>query len=274
MMAAVKKPIFKSQIAKLKQGELTFWVGGKKGADADGKEHLPVVYLHGAGGLYKSATHELLAADRRIYMPIIPGHDGTDYVPDVDSMQKLAGLIADFVRNRLGGKCDLWGHSFGGWLASWVAALHPDVIDLLVLENPAGYRVEGKGGIPAETRELFRQMFKHPEKRIPDDRTREMVKANAGKTRHYHRGTPLDADLVARLGDISAPTLVAYGTDEEMIPLEGMRILCDGLQRHFLIYMYDAKHCIHVDQPERFSRLMRDFFDRGEAFIVTSAAAE
>jgi pimeloyl-ACP methyl ester carboxylesterase len=117
-------------------------------------------------------------------------------------------------------------------------------------------------------------MFAHPEKRIPDDRSRETVKANAGKTRHYHRGTPFDTDLIARLGDIQAPTLVAYGTDEEMIPLEGMRILCDGLRRHFLIYMYDAKHCIHVDQPERFSRLMRDFFDRGEAFIVTSAAAE
>jgi hypothetical protein len=38
--------------------------------------------------------------------------------------------------------------------------------------------------------------------------------------------------------------------------------------------MYDSKHCIHVDQPERFARLMRDFFDRGEAFIVTKAAAE
>jgi pimeloyl-ACP methyl ester carboxylesterase len=273
-MSASKKPIFKSQTAKLKAGSLTYWVGGKKGADAEGHDHLPVVYLHGAGGLYKSAAHEMLAADRRIFMPIIPGHDGDDYLPDIDSMAKLAGLIADFVRKKLGGKCDLWGHSFGGWLACWVAALHPDIVDLLVLENPAGLRVEGKGGIPAETRELFRQMFAHPEKRIPDDRPREMVRANHGRTRHYHRGTPFDHDLAARLKDIVAPALIAYGTDEEMIPIEGIRVLCDAIPRHFLMYVYDSKHCIHVDQPERLSRLMRDFFDRGEAFIVTRAAAE
>ena len=272
--SGAKKSIFKPQIAKLKQGPLTYWSGGKKTADADGQDHLPVVYLHGAGGLYKSAAHEILAADRRIYMPIIPGHDGTDFLPDVDTMPKLAGVIAEFVTKKLGGKCDLWGHSFGGWLACWVAALHPEILDLLVLENPAGLRVAGKGGVPTETRELFRQMFAHPEKRIPDDRTHEMVKANNGKTRHYHRGTPFDTELAARLKDISAPTLIAYGTDEEMIPIEGIRVLCDGIPRHFLIYVYDSKHCIHVDQPERLSRLMRDFFDRGEAFIVTSAAAE
>lgn len=269
-----KKPVFKPHEAKLKSGALTYWSGGKKTADAEGKDHLPVLYLHGAGGLYKSAAHELLAADRRIFMPIIPGHDGTDFVADIDTMPKLAGLIADFVRTKLGGKCDLWGHSFGGWLASWVAALHPDIVDLLVLENPAGFRAGGKGGVPTETRELFRQMFAHPEKRIPDDRPREMVRANAGKTRHYHSGTPFDTELVKRLGDIAAPTLIAYGIDEEIIPIEGMRILSDGLPRHFLMYVYDAKHSIHVDQPERLARLMRDFFDRGEAFIVTSAAAE
>ncbi len=269
-----KNPVFKQQVANLKSGALTYWLGGKKSIDAEGKDHLPVVYLHGAGGLYKSATHEMLAADRRIFMPIIPGHDGTGYLSDIDTMPKLAGVIADFVRTKLGGKCDLWGHSFGGWLASWVAALHPDIVDLLVLENPAGFRVGGKGGIPADIRELARQMFAHPEKRIPDDRTREVVRANTGKTRHYHRGTPFDTDLAERLKDIEAPTLIAYGTDEEMIPIEGIRVLCENLPRHFLIYVYDSKHCIHVDQPERLSRLVRDFFDRGEAFIVTSVAAE
>jgi pimeloyl-ACP methyl ester carboxylesterase len=273
-MPRIKKPAFKQQSVTLKPGTLTYWSGGKATADAEGKDHLPVVYLHGAGGLYKSATHELLAADRRLFMPIIPGHDGTEYLPGIDSMPALAGLIADFIKKKLGGKCDLWGHSFGGWLASWVAALHPEVVDLLVLENPAGFRVAGKGGIPTEIRELARQMFAHPEKRIPDDRAREVVRANTGRTRHYHNGTPLDAELVKRLGDIAAPTLIAYGIDEEMIPIEGMRILGDGLQRHFLIYVYDAKHAIHVDQPERLASLMRDFFNRGEAFIVTSAAAE
>ena len=35
-----------------------------------------------------------------------------------------------------------------------------------------------------------------------------------------------------------------------------------------MIYVFDAGHDIEVDQPERVVALVRDFFARGEAFIV------
>ena len=35
-----------------------------------------------------------------------------------------------------------------------------------------------------------------------------------------------------------------------------------------MIYVFDAGHDIEVDQPERFVALVRDFFARGEEFIV------
>jgi pimeloyl-ACP methyl ester carboxylesterase len=268
---------YKTQVAKLKAGPLTTVSCGKTTKDADGKEHLPVVYLHGAGGLSKSRVHEMLCADRRLVMPVVPGHDGTSYVPSIDSMPKLADFIAELVTKKLGGKCDLWGHSFGGWLACWIAATHPEIVDLLVLENPAGFRAGGKGGIPSDPKELFRQMYAHPEKLTADDRPAEMVRANRGKVAHYHNFIPLDEALVQRLPDITAPTLILYGLDEEMVPIETPRILSDGIRRHFLVYVYDAKHSIQVDQPERMTNVVRDFFDRGEAFIVrqeTRQAAE
>jgi pimeloyl-ACP methyl ester carboxylesterase len=259
---------YKTQTAKLKAGPLTYLSAGKASKDAEGAAHLPVLYLHGAGGLFKSLVHEKLAADRKLVMPVTPGHDGTDFVPGIDSMPKLADFVAEFITKKLGGKCDLWGHSFGGWLACWIAATHPELVDLLVLENPAGFRKGGQGGIPKDPDELRRQMFAHPEKRPPDDRPREMVAANDRKVGHYHNFMPLDEALVAKLPDITAPTLILYGLDEEMIPIETPRILSDGIRRHFLVYVYDAKHSIQVDQPERMTKIVRDFFDRGEAFIV------
>ena len=119
---------YKTQTAKLKAGPLTYLSRGKSTHDAEGKEHLPAVYLHGAGGLSKSRVHDMLSADRRLIMPVIPGHNGTDFVPGVDSMPRLADFIAEFVVKKLGGRCDLIGHSFGGWLAAWVAARHPDIV--------------------------------------------------------------------------------------------------------------------------------------------------
>ena len=40
-----------------------------------------------------------------------------------------------------------------------------------------------------------------------------------------------------------------------------------------LLFVYDAGHNIEVDQPERFVALIRDFFSRGEAFIVNPGDA-
>lgn len=271
---------FKQQTAKLKAGEVAYWSGGRKTLDAEGHEHLPVVYLHGSAGLAKAPAHELLAADRRLFMPIAPGLDGTEKLPGVDSMPALADLVADFIRKKLKGqngvgKCDLWGHSFGGWLACWVAARHPDVVELLVLENPAGFRPPGKGGAPQGAAQMERMMIKHPEKALPDDRSPAMHAANQGVARHYHQGAPYDEALVAKLGHIAAPTLIVYATEEEIVPVESVELLRDRLPRRSLIYMYDARHMIQVDQPERLVRLVRDFFDRGEAFIVpTPKAAE
>jgi len=275
-MARTRTTKYKTQIVKLKAGPLTIVSCGKTTHDVDGKDHLPVVYLHGAGGLGKSRFHEMLCSDRRLVMPVVPGHDGTDFVPGVDTMPRLADFIAELVTKKLGGRCDLIGHSFGGWLACWIAATHPEIVDLLVLENPAGFRAGGKGGIPTDTRELIRQMYKHPDKRPVDDRPIEWLRANVGKVRHYHNGVPVDDELVKHLPDIKAPTLLLYGLEEEMVPIETVRILADGIPRHFLIYVYDAKHSIQTDQPERMTQIVRDFFDRGEAFIVPSrqAAAE
>ncbi len=60
-MAQTKAAKYKTQIVKLPSGPLTIVSRGKATRDADGKDHLPVVYLHGAGGLVKSRVHEMLS---------------------------------------------------------------------------------------------------------------------------------------------------------------------------------------------------------------------
>ncbi|ETX08849.1 MAG: hypothetical protein ETSY2_02980 [Candidatus Entotheonella gemina] len=35
-----------------------------------------------------------------------------------------------------------------------------------------------------------------------------------------------------------------------------------------LIYVYNAAHNLETDQPERFARLVTDFMQRAEAFLV------
>jgi pimeloyl-ACP methyl ester carboxylesterase len=67
--------------------------------------------------------------------------------------------------------------------------------------------------------------------------------------------------------DIAAASLVIYGTDEKVSPADLPRRVTDSIPHASLIYMYGA------GRPERLVRLIRDFFDRGEAFIVPTPKA-
>jgi pimeloyl-ACP methyl ester carboxylesterase len=255
---------FEKKIAKLDKGDVTYFVCG------DGP---PVVYLHGAGGLLKSKAHELLSAKHRIYMPTTPGYDGTELIDGIDNMPALADLTADFIASEIGEGSDIIGHSFGGWLGCWLAVNHPEKVELLILEAPAGFRPGGKGGLDLPPDELAKRLVAYPEKRPEDDRPLEMITNNRDTVRlHYHDGMPLDEALVARLGEIKSSTLLVYGTLERIVPIETCRILKEAIPRIYFNYIYDAAHTIEVDQPERFVGIVGDFLERGEAFIVNNGS--
>jgi pimeloyl-ACP methyl ester carboxylesterase len=77
-----------------------------------------------------------------------------------------------------------------------------------------------------------------------------------------------EGDLLERVGDIKAPTLILQGTRDTVTPRDGVRLLKARIARSHLIYVFDAGHAIEIDQPERVAIVMHDFLARGEAFIV------
>jgi pimeloyl-ACP methyl ester carboxylesterase len=259
---------FERKTAQLGAGTLDYYVGGEAVTGDDGTPRLPLVMLHGATGHLETEAHQMLAAGRQLILPITPGHDGTAHVPGTDSMEALAALIAEFVVAELGGRCDLLGFSFGGWQACWIAINHPEVVELLVLAGCAGFRPDDKGGIPDTQAELMRQLYAHPENLPEDSRPPALMQTNRENIFHYNPREPLDQPLVDRLGDIQSLTLILHGTLEQIIPLETCRILSDGIAKHYLVYLYDAAHGLHVDQPARFTDVVGDFLDRGVGFIV------
>ncbi len=78
----------------------------------------------------------------------------------------------------------------------------------------------------------------------------------------------IDADLIERLAEISAWTLVLLGTRDQVVPTSVGQTLKHGLQHTYLMYVYDAGNDIEIDQPERYDRVVREFLKRGEAFII------
>jgi pimeloyl-ACP methyl ester carboxylesterase len=244
---------------RLPSGTLPCYVGGT------GQK---VLYLHSAGGVRLSPALATLGESCRIYLPILPGFDGTKRRDNLRSMVDLADLAAEIIDSEIKEPCDVVGHSFGGWVAAWLAARHPEKVPLLALVAAAGFRPEGVGGLDMEPAALRRAMFAHPEN-LPEQPDPARQAGNRAAAHHFTGGKATDRDLVELLDKITALTLIVHGTKDGIIPVESPRLLKSRIPHAFNIYVYDAAHAIDTDQPARFAALLGDFLARGEAFIVS-----
>ncbi len=239
---------------------------------AQGGQGRPILYLHSAGGVRLTAPIQNLARSFTVHVPTLPGFDGTEVHKAVASMPALADLVAEFMATFASTPCDVIGHSFGGWVAMWLAARHPERVDHLVLETPAGLIPEGKGGLSSDPETLRRQLYAHPERVKADEKPMEIVRANRAMLAHYHRGPHMDHDLVANLPKIGCLTLVLAGVQDGVIPPETGRLLKARLPHSYLVYVHGAAHNIEVDQPEYFNRVLGDFLTWGDGFLVKRQA--
>ena len=67
-----------------------------------------------------------------------------------------------------------------------------------------------------------------------------------------------DADVLTRLGEVQAPTLVIAGAHDPSIPIERAEELADGISGADLVVL-DAGHLPNVEQAEDFTRTVVDF---------------
>lgn len=248
-----------ARTVSLSSGELSYFAAG---------EGRPLVYLHPAGGVRWTRVQDELAKSFKLHVPIMPGFDGTAAHARVKSMKGLAALAGEFIEKTLGGPCDVIGCSFGGYLAAWLAAERPALVDHLVLECPAGFRPKGKGERPADPEALKRVLFLHPEKLPPETKTAEQEAGNRKMLPHYGYAADTDEELLARLPSIDKLTLILHGTGDRMIPKESVQLLKSRLPHAYLVYIWDAAHSIEVDQPERMLAVLTSFLQRSEGFMV------
>ena len=211
---------FIRKTAKLSRGAMDYFTAGN-GPDA--------IYLHGAAGPQIGAVPLRMKQKFRVWLPIIPGFDGTPGVEGVTTIPGIADLLAEFIDQLIGKPCEVVGHSSGARLAAWLAVLHPAKIEQLVLMAPEGFG--------------------------------------------YGTAQPRDEELIARIGEIQAHTLILGGSRDERVPAQAVQALKSRIRRSQLLYVYDAAHAMEADQPERVASLVEDFFVRGDAFIVNAGSA-
>jgi pimeloyl-ACP methyl ester carboxylesterase len=196
----------------------------------------PLVWLHGAAGLNGWEPQlQVLAQHFTVYAPVQPGMDGTEGLERLEDLWDLTLHYCDLLDALVLDSPFVIGHGYGGMLAAEIAATAPERVAKLVLISPLG---------------LWRD-----DAPIREDHDSG---PNATATGKFCR--PLSAcGLVRRIYRITAPTLLAWGSGDAVVP----PIYADEFRRHLpgatVAVFGQSGHTPHLEEPERFAEVVSRF---------------
>ena len=202
----------------------------------------PLVYLHGAGGPRLNPAHDLLARRHRVIVFEMPGFGDSPENTRTTTIGALAATMGRAVEHLGIEAFNLIGRSFGGTTALWLTLQAPARVRALVLEAPGAIRQPGFVSPPGAS--PFAQRLRRPDR---------------------------DAELEERMRALATPTLVLFGTRDEIIAPSMGRVYKDLMPNAHLVFVYDAGHAVSADRPEAYTEVVTDFLERHEAFVISRA---
>jgi pimeloyl-ACP methyl ester carboxylesterase len=269
------------------------FVDSDPGGNGPGRGEPPIVFIHGLSSYMGFWEHQLpeFARSRRVLALDLPGY-GASGRPDAPYTPPwYAEVVSHWLAALSVEEAVIVGHSMGGQVALTLALTHPDQVDRLVLAAPAGlerfspgtagwmkeYWHEGRAleASEAELRATFTTVvFNHPDagvERLLEERVRmSSTPAFRGTSVAVSRSIAgmLDHPVADRLSEITAPTLLIFGTDDRMIPNPvftggATRTIAEQGARAIpgarLVLLPGAGHTVHHDAPDAFNREVANF---------------
>ena len=230
-----------------------------------------LVFFHGPWGLHWDPFLDELARTFTVYAPEHPGTtpDAPDDVYHLDGLWDLV-LCYDELLTALGLESAAFlGHSFGGMVASELAAAYPDRARRLALIAPLGFWRDSErvvNWMMLEPARMRAQVFRDPEdeaaKRMfgsaddPDARVRLMWAM--GTTGKFIWPIP-DKGLKKRVHRITAPTLIVWGKEDRLVPPVYADEFTQRIPSARVQVVDGAGHAPHLEQPAAVARMVADF---------------
>ena len=249
-------------------------VGGARIQLLRGGQGPPLLFLHGAagGGMWLPFL-EGLARRFTVYAPAHPGFGRSEDPEWLDGIDDLVHFYLEFLDDLEHPKIHLVGLSLGGWIAAELATLCSHRIARLVLVDAAGIRVDGVS-VP----DLFL---------MPPDEAVQTIFANSAAAAAIYPASPTPEQLEIllrqritfarlawnpylynpklrrRLHRIRVPTLVVWGKEDRLLPLEHARAFQQAIPGAALAVLPGCGHVPPLDRPDEFVRAVSGFLEEG-----------
>lgn len=215
----------------------------------------PLILIHGlsGSGRWWRQNVNFLAQEYHVYVIDLIGF-GHGRRQRFD-LHRMAQIIAQWMDALDLDRATLIGHSMGGFIAADLASNHPEMVERLVLVDAVALPLGRSDSQIAVG--LIRALFEMPTNFLPilaGDAFR------AGPRTIWRAARALlSSDISARLNRIQAPTLVVWGQNDWLVPLQiGVRIY-DRLDDARFVVLSHAGHNPMWDRPDAFNGVLDDF---------------
>jgi pimeloyl-ACP methyl ester carboxylesterase len=254
----------------------------------------PMLFVHGLGGCWQNWLETLphFARDHRAIALDLPGFGASPMPTWEISMAAYGRLLHDFCE-RLGieGVAALVGNSMGGFAATEAAIERPGRFERLVLVSAAGIsfaEVEGRRSVaiarsineaaphiaaprptwfarPRGKQVAFGRVMREP-RRLRPELLREQMTPGLGSEGFVDAVAAIVGyDTRQRLTEIEVPTLIVWGLNDRVVPVEAA-VGYHRLIPHSRLEIFERTgHVPMLERPARFNKTLDEFLDHGLA---------
>ena len=250
----------------------------------------PVVLVHGLSGCWQNWLENIphVARRHRVIALDLPGF-GESELPNEEISIPGYGRFVDAFLGEIGvERGAIVGNSMGGFIAAETTLAHPSRVEKLVLVSAAGlvrvgnrqlYALERAARLfhpltaaflarrehlvrrPGLRRRMLYGVVRYPE-RIEPELAYE-VASGAGKPGFLDALNAIMAyDFRDRLPAVSAPTLIVWGRNDRIVPIEGAYEYEKLIPNARLEIFEETGHVPMLERPARFNQLIEEFLNQ------------
>ncbi len=257
-----------------------------------GKGEPAVVFVHGLGGNWQSWLENLpcTATERRAIAMDLPGFGMSEVPAGGISIPALVGWVNELCERLCLGRVALVGNSMGGLIAAEMAIAYPHRVERLALVAAAGISTATLRRRPtltagalgalvgaltaARNREFIARprlrhlalstVVRHPS-RLRPELLSEIVQGSGRPTVLPALEAILDYDIRHRLSRIRCPTLLVWGSEDILVPVEDAEEFERLIPNTRTRVLPDTGHCPMLERPEAFNAMLMEFLGEDAA---------
>ena len=244
--------------------------------DEGAKGSIPIVLIHGTGSSLHTfdAWVDELKQDYRVIRMDLPGYGLTGPFPDRDySIAAYVEFIEHFLSAQGIDKCILGGNSLGGQISWRFTIENPEKVEKLILIDAAGYNYKSESEPVAfriaktpilKNMLTFitpRSVAKSSVENVYDDKSKvtddlitryfELTLSEGNRQAFIDRfEAKKDPNAHKQIPNIHQPTLIIWGDQDLLIPVEIARSFHEDLPNDTLVILKDVGHVPMEESPQ------------------------